>query len=292
MAFTDNCDIFGAVDELGINLVVAHVMRQRPSLFNYGTNLFLTRPDLLCVRIRATPDVTNRGNPLFTLEDPLPIIGTNNQYGLHFCFQLTKVEVDFHPSSVFTLPPELSPPLKAQRFAFRVQVCAGLGCPSQEALKRLEEAGVIDDFPEHGGSNTGGQTHGDKRREEPRPQLPPRPLPTDRLDCFCLDLFAVGHFEIQGAPGSQQFVVAKLDGLEIVDIEPKGMENSIECYLKLLIQLVLLPRLKFALEKISFEILDNLATVTLFATPISVKVPHNPAVEENKLKVFINMEVS
>ena len=296
MAFTDNCDIFGAVDEEGINRAVRHVMLQRPSLFNYGTDLFLTRPELLCVRIESTSDVRRRGNPLFTVEDPLPILGTDNRFGVPFCFQLTRLEIDFHPGSVFALPPELSPPLKPQRFAFRVQVCGGLGCPPKDLIDKIGEFPLPDgkkpDTNPTGGHKDPREERHDPKRDPREPQPPPTPLPTDRIDCFCLELIAVGHFEVQGAKGSQQFVVGKLDGLEIVDIKPEGMENSIECYLKLLIQLVVLPRLKFALERIAFDILDGLATITLFATPTSAKVPNNPAVEDNKLKVFINMEVS
>jgi hypothetical protein len=37
MAFTDHCDIFIAVLEAGINRVLTHVRRQRPSMFNYGS---------------------------------------------------------------------------------------------------------------------------------------------------------------------------------------------------------------------------------------------------------------
>ncbi len=279
MAFTDNCSIFGSIDEKGINRVVRHIMRQRPSLFNYGTDIFLTRPDLFCEKIDATTDVIKRGNPLFTLEDPIPVVGTNNAIGLHFCFQVTNAEIDFHPGNVIQLPPELAPPLAKQRFAFRVKVCGGLGCPSE---RRGFEGFPLPPLPPKKG----------RERDKPRPQLPPVPLPTDGLDCFCLELFAVGHFAVEGPKGSQQYLVGRLDGLEIVDIEPKGLENSIECYLKLLINFVVLPRMKVALEKISFDILDGLATINLFATPISAKVPFNPAVEDDKLKVFINMEVS
>lgn len=31
MTFTDQCDLFGAIHEQGINLVVQHIMCQRPS---------------------------------------------------------------------------------------------------------------------------------------------------------------------------------------------------------------------------------------------------------------------
>lgn len=37
MAFTDHCDIYGAVNEEAFNRVAYHIMKQRPSLFNYGT---------------------------------------------------------------------------------------------------------------------------------------------------------------------------------------------------------------------------------------------------------------
>jgi hypothetical protein len=37
MAFTDRSEIYGAVHEEGINFLLRHVMRQRPSLFTYAT---------------------------------------------------------------------------------------------------------------------------------------------------------------------------------------------------------------------------------------------------------------
>ena len=32
MALTDNCDLYGAVHEDGVNRIIRHIMRQRPSL--------------------------------------------------------------------------------------------------------------------------------------------------------------------------------------------------------------------------------------------------------------------
>lgn len=37
MAFTDNCVLFAPSREDGVNRVIAHVMRQRPSWFNCAT---------------------------------------------------------------------------------------------------------------------------------------------------------------------------------------------------------------------------------------------------------------
>ena len=36
MAFTDNRELSCAVHEDGVNRVIRHIMRQRPSLFNYA----------------------------------------------------------------------------------------------------------------------------------------------------------------------------------------------------------------------------------------------------------------
>ncbi len=108
-----------------------------------------------------------------------------------------------------------------------------------------------------------------------------------KMDCFCLDIFAVGHAEVTGTVGNQQ-LLGKIEDLEIADIEPEGLENSLECYLNLLLQLVILPRASFAIEKMVFDIL-NLATIALSA---STTVPNHPAIEDDQLKVFIDWEVS
>src|SRR5690606_13193625 len=132
MAFTDNCDLFGSVHEDGINLVVRHFMRQRPSLFNYATPIFHGRDDLLCRRIEAAKSVRDAGNPLFTEQEPLPVIGTPFPMGINFCVQLTEARVDFHPGSI-DLPPEIGE-LKAQSFALWMSACAGVDCPSQAVI--------------------------------------------------------------------------------------------------------------------------------------------------------------
>ena len=81
-----------------------------------------------------------------------------------------------------------------------------------------------------------------------------------------------------------QYISLKLDGFEIVDIEPEKLENSLECYVKSLIQLVVLPKLSFPIKNIIFNILD---AVTLFAIPTSIDVPNNPSIDNDQLKVFI-----
>ncbi len=47
MALTDNCDCYGEVDEASINLLVWHIMRKRPSQFNYDTDMIVHGDELL-----------------------------------------------------------------------------------------------------------------------------------------------------------------------------------------------------------------------------------------------------
>ena len=73
MALTSNSDFYVAIQDAGINRLVRHVMRKRPSLFNYGTSLVASNPQLLCQNIDVAPEVLQAGNPLVTILDPLPI---------------------------------------------------------------------------------------------------------------------------------------------------------------------------------------------------------------------------
>ena len=121
MPFTDNSDIYFAIHDVGINRMVKHVMRKRPSLFNYGTSLFLSNPRLLCEAIDVAPEVVSAGNPTIHVLDPLPVPGMSA--GLNFCVQLSKGEIDFHQGNVFGLPSELTP-IASERLAVHFRACA------------------------------------------------------------------------------------------------------------------------------------------------------------------------
>ena len=95
MALTSNSDFYVAIQDAGINRLVRHVMRKRPSLFNYGTSFVSSNPQLLCKSVDAAPEVLQAGNPLVSVLAPLPIIGTS--LALNYAVQLTKGELDFHP---------------------------------------------------------------------------------------------------------------------------------------------------------------------------------------------------
>jgi hypothetical protein len=281
MALTDSSDLFGSLHEDGLNDVIRHVMRKRPSLFNYGTQWVADAwRRRLCVPPVVAPEVLRKGNPVVTVEQPLPIIGSGGWYGLNFAAQLVDVRLDLHPSDI-ALPTELGGSLKEQQFALRAEVCAGIGCPADWALEEFPPAPqppIV--FP--GAERKPGITVA-------RPPSPPEtiPLPTEKLDCFCLRLFATGHAVAEGPEGAE-LVALKVDGVEIVDVEPRELESNLECYIRMLLHYVVLPRLRVVLPVFVFRILDGLATITLRAEP---GVPNNPAIEDQQLKLFVDVEV-
>lgn len=284
MAFTDNCDIFGAFHEEGANLIVQHLMRQRPSLFNYATAFFEEHPELLCVRIVPDRKVIEADNPLFDVQDPIPVLATPVDVGLDWCLQITEAQIDFHPENVIDLPSELGE-IPPQRLALHLKACFGLSCPPADVVEKIlpfiEVLATLEDD-----------------------QLPtfdePIVLETRALTCFCLELYGVAHFE-WGTIGNdpQQWLKPRLDGLEIVDLQPTPMENIIECYVSTVLRLGVLPGLNTKMEKLIFDITAALEEegieveeqISLQPTPISAAVPFNPAIEDNQLKVFINLVV-
>lgn len=311
MPFTDHSDLFGAVHEDGINRLVRHFMRQRPSLFNYATPFFHNNVELFCVKFDVDERVLKAKNPLFTEQEAFPILGAPVPIGLNFCLQLTDAQIDFHPGNVFGLPPELGK-LADQRFALRLKGCMGMDCPSQEMINELlplierflvsQQQLAIGETKERVEGMTTHYTPpvvtvDNRERERPRTI----PLPTRQLICFCLELYAVGHFEWGTVPGSQQiWLKTRLDGLEIVDIEPKDMESAIECYLTTVLKLGILPRLIIPLEKMVLDVSKEFQemgltlgrTVTLQPSAVPADVPNNPAVEEDQIKAFLKLTVT
>jgi len=292
MAFTDRSDLYGAINEEGINRVAQHLMHLRPSLFNYGTEAVSANPELLCKPVDADPMVFARNNPLITIESPLPVLGTGGLVSLNYCVQLTDARIDFHPGNSIDLPTELGV-LPEQRFALYAQACVGLDCPTPELMQYLENGldqlyapTFIDDFINSRPNDTA-DTASTGIRGKPGRRPPPFTIPSRKLKCFCLELYAIGHMEISNTNG-RFLIKPKLDNLEIVDLRPQEMEDMIECYIASVIRLGLLPRIQIALEKI---VLEQLKIVTVTLKP-AAGVPTNPSIEKNELQTYIDMEVA
>ena len=283
MPLTSNCDVFASISENTFNAIIANVARQRPSLFNYGTASFVASPGLMCRPIQTSPGLP-ASQPRVTLEPPIPVPGTSGAYGLEFCAQLTKLAIDFHPGQLVSLPAELKPPLGAQSLAIQAEVCAAIACPGAGTLTELgiREA---DRYPPIDPMKV-------IRDEKPGQELPPRPgqlLPVDRnqIHCFCLSLFAVASLRTD-MTSSGPALGAQLRGLEIVDIEPKGLEQSLECLMTATIALGVLPRLRISLNAILLS-LGQFGNLQIGLTPTSPAVPFNPSLANDELSVFVTV---
>jgi hypothetical protein len=124
-----------------------------------------------------------------------------------------------------------------------------------------------------------------------------QPVPSTNVLCTCLELFGVGHFQ-GGRIGSdpQQWLKVRLDGLEVVDLVPSNLEDIVECYLRLVLRLGVLPRLIVPMESLVLDITrmlqDNGTAIGQHVTLVpAAGVPNNPAVEDDQLKVFFNLKV-
>ena len=274
MPLTDHSDVFASFHEQGFNSIIEHVMRQRPSLFNYAT-ADLASPRYsprLCEKINFHPSVQDYYNPLVSNLPYLPIIGYNGPFGMSYSFQLREVKIDFHPSNVISLPPELNPPLKEQQLALTAKVCVGLGCPESRYVDQIVN--------EIGPNNPTGSND-----ERPDRQDPDKPFPFRELTCFCLELCAV--LRVVRHAGN---IELRLDGLELKDIRPEGLENILECYLSMVLKLGILPKVKIALNDLIFDLGAYLPiTLSVFPTPTSPALPFNPDVSKDSLSVFVNI---
>jgi hypothetical protein len=272
MAFTDLCDLYVAIHENGVNRMIDHITRQRPSMFNYGTADVAANREVWCANVEPTPDVTKYGNPIFSVEPPLPVFGADSPpVALGFCGQVPRIEIDFFPTSVFDLPPELGKALKPQQFALRVVVCGAVECPPAQE---------IDTLPVPVPNPT----------KDRQPGKDPPVVLRGRLECFCVELFVVGHFQHTQVNGVAS-LAGIVDDMDIVDIEPPRLEQNVICYLRTTIAVVLREKLTIPLASLSLSFpLFGLATVTAFPTPVP-DVPNNPAVEDDQLKAFVSITV-
>lgn len=277
MALTDDCDLFLGLHENGINRVFDHVRRQRPALFNYATAEIAGNRELWCADVVFTPDVLQHNNPLFTVMNPLPVFGADSPpVGIGFCAQVTKTRVDFHPGNAIALPAEMHPPLAEQHFSVVLRICAAIACPDPR---------IIDRIPPPDKAFGGNLTYDAPRDKPPTPIVLP-----GRTNCFCLDVFAIGHVQRQFISGRESLLV-KVDEVDIVDLAPPGLKQNLICYLKTSLNVVLREKMAIALQTLMFSFpLFGFGTVNLFPTP-NPPLPNNPAISDDELKVFITMKV-
>jgi hypothetical protein len=297
MAFTSLSPLFAAVHEDGINALIRQLMHRNPTLFNYGSDAFVARPELLCNDIAVWPPLRSSGAKVVKRMQPLPIPG-NDQYGLEWGMQITDLQIDFHKGSVLSLPPQLPQPLPEQHLAIKASACFALGCPGDRALIAQPpnfppiDVGTPDKHElerrrrEEEERRRREAATGDDRDKGLVKELVPL-LPQDKV-CACLDMYAVAHVR-RIDNGTVSLVDVVLDRLEIVDITPDGLESLLECYASTALRWGVLPRMRLAFHTLSLTLPLQLGMINV--TPTTT-VPHNPAIEDDQLKLFLDVDIA
>lgn len=286
MTFTHYSDIYVAVRDAGITRILSHIIAQRPSLFNYGSILPETRPLPICRKIRTVPKVVQADNPLITKMDPLPVFQT--PITLDYVIQLTKGTIDFFPGSALSLPAELNPPLRNQQFAVNFEVCAGLICQSKKSILPLTSSINKEDTSNIKREDTSNIKREDTSniRKEDTSNINKE---EESIECFCLNLFATGDCGIVGIPGKQNLSM-KISGIEIPELKPDSLEKVIECYSLFTLNQGILPKITDAISALVFNAISLPKSLGSLTFSASTAAPYNPAVEDNQLKIFINLE--
>jgi hypothetical protein len=257
-------DLYAAVTDDALNRIAGFLHARAPYLFNYVAPSLKARHDdagnivgfddhwLVCSDVDPPPPP---GVPRYRRIPPFGVPGVPVK--LPCSIQLIDLRFDFHPSDTIALPPQLGGPLAPQRFALRASIQFGLACIPPEAISAPPPT-----------------THG-------RQWILPV-LPVDGLQCFLIQLFVIGHLVV-GPPAQQ--IGLELDGLEIVDIQPPGLEQTVECYLVAMLKGAILPQLVLALQAVPVHTL-GLKAVT---PSLSAGLPNNPAIERNALHVWLDL---
>jgi hypothetical protein len=319
MALTDHSDIYSALHEDGVNRLIDHLMRKRPTLFNYGTERIVraasspTSADrrLLCDFIEYDSEVLKRvdvpipadaDSPIMTEQNPLPVLGTDDLVALDYCIQVVEMAVDFAPTDLdLDTGDDVGLVLGPQQFAASVTVCAGLACPDDdeydEILTQLQE--LRDRY--------GDELDDPDLRTELGLPIVPEP---EALHCFCLRVSLVGSVElVERGAVSPVLVIEQsprlvIDDLWLASLDeqklsfPRGMTQSLECYLHSFVQLGLLPTLSATLEEVipktlemEFIVFNLEATRMTVSLPTLDGVPNNPALEDDQFKLYVDVDL-
>jgi hypothetical protein len=264
MPLTSNSDAMGRFHESAFNKILSEFIQQRPATFNYATRKVIMTKSY-CIPINMNEDLKTMKVKKCTQVKRLPIIGSDDpSQGIDFCLQISELKVDFNPSSEIALPTELGD-LIVQQFALKGTIWAGLGgdipianknpFPVNKIILKDPKSGIIDQglwfvFPKL------------------------------QLNTFSMSLHAkVAVVDEDG------FLKLTLLGIELEEMKPEGLENSIEYYLKHVLDHVVFPKLKIAVSKLTL-IKSN---INFSLKAASEKLPFNPEVSNNYLSIFLNI---
>jgi len=215
MSLTETSEVFVAVEESALNDLITAVCTTRPHLLHYGSPAFVPASSTSATQMA-----------------PIPFPGSP---GLQWSVELTIPQLDLFKEDL-PLPPELT--LGPGQFSLSTVVQLCVDCASRGKGDQPKD----DHHNDHGNDD---HTHHDPKEPDPKDGRGDN-WPDNRDNwgkarnpmCCRLGVFAIGHL-VTTWVGGQQAIGFAVDSVEIVDIEPNGLESVFECLLLMILRSVL-----------------------------------------------------
>jgi hypothetical protein len=208
MSLTETSEVFVAVEESALNDLVTAVCATRPHLLHYGSPAFVPASSASATQMA-----------------PIPFPGSP---GLQWSVELTIPALDLFKQDL-PLPPELS--MGAGQFSLSTVVRLCVDCASRG--KGDPQADPADHDPKDH-DPTPSDDRGDTPWHDDRDDWGRARNPV----CCKLGVYAVGHL-VSTWVGGKQAVGFAVDSVELVDVEPNGLESVLECLLTMILRSVL-----------------------------------------------------
>lgn len=264
MALTDNSHVAARINESAFNNIITTFISQRPATFNYATKTII-QSGQSCSPINVHPALESKeGFEKWTELKPIALPLTDDEY-IDYCVQLSELKIDFEPANSIDLPPELGE-LEEQEISLLGKACAGVACG--QMFRKIDLPDIEREIDRFKGADFNGII-----------KFPG--ITRLKIHCFCLELIAKLKVKRDNTHLSLD-----ISGIELRDIKPDGLENSIECIIMKIIEHGVLPQLKIELSALSFGVQDYFS---IAPTPTSQAVPFNPSIKDNNLNIFLNI---
>ncbi|MBX7497146.1 hypothetical protein K3172_14905 [Qipengyuania sp. 6B39] len=205
MSLTEAQEVFASVHEDALNDLITAFCTDRPRYLVYGSPSFVP---VTTVSATAIPAIPFPGVP----------------GGINWRIVLGIPQIDLFDQDN-ALPPELS--MGPGQFSGQIEVELCIDC------RRLQ---IDPKDPRPFDPRRGHKPSDDRPRDPDRDE---RDHPLSELTCFKLRVFLLGHLQRVIAMGGEDAVALVVDQVEIVDIEPDGLESFLECLLFMVLQAAL-----------------------------------------------------
>lgn len=223
-----------SIHQDAINTIITAVANQRPRLFHYSSKISAT-----------TANVTK--------IDPIPypaVLASGEPAVLNYEFHFEKIAFDLFPNDLITLPSQITP-FSENQMILIAELQFVYFCSKEITI-----------LPDKGG-----------RKGNPPPIVDIKEGDPENVELKLLIKFTPTSKPSEDPEKEGTMLGMQCLSVEIVDIEPEKLENFLECYIKGVVEISIIPQLKFFIENFT----------TKFFT---LAVTAGPFVKDDRIMIF------